>query len=69
MNQRYAMLVLTALVLFACERNGKNEWEDIDYSKIARENYRRENDSAYVPPPSVIGCVDDDLYNCRVRRY
>ena len=69
MISRLVLIVILALPLAACSRNGADEWEDIDYAKIARDNYRRENDSAYVPPPSVIGCVDDDLYNCRVRRY
>jgi hypothetical protein len=58
-----ALAILTLLPLTACSRAGSNEWENIDYSRIARENYRRENDAAYTPP-TVSGCVDDDLYNC-----
>ena len=69
MISRLTLIILFVLPLVACSRNGSNEWEDIDYAKIARDNYRRENDSGYVPPPTVIGCVDDDLYNCKVRRY
>lgn len=60
------LLMCGALCLTACEKVGKNEWSDIDYARIARENYQRQNDSYYTPP-SVLGCVDDDLYNCRVR--
>ena len=59
----FALLCL--LLLIACARNGGNEWQNLDYSRIARENYRRENDQSYTPP-TVSGCVDDDLYNCPV---
>lgn len=41
-----------------------NEWQNIDYSSVYRKAGQRENDSGYVQP-SVVGCVDDDLYNCR----
>ena len=41
-----------------------NEWQNIDYSSVYRKAGQRENDSSYTQP-SVIGCVDDDLYNCR----
>ena len=63
MRNRIALAALSLLLLGACEKNGKKEWEDLDYSRIARENYRRENDPTYTPP-TVTGCVDDDLYNC-----
>lgn len=69
MNTRIALIIVSLLTLCGCEKNGKNEWEDLDYARIARENYRRENDATYVPPPSVNGCVDDDLYNCSAGRY
>lgn len=59
-------LFLSVLALAACERTGGNDWDGMDYAKIARENYRRENDATYVPP-TVTGCVDDDLYNCSGR--
>jgi len=59
------LVILSLLMLTGCARTGGNEWENLDYSRIARENYRRENDQSYTPP-SVIGCVDDDLYNCPV---
>ena len=61
-------LVSLVLLLTACEKVGKNEWSDIDYSRVARDNYQNQNDSYYVPPPSVIGCVDDDLINCNRRQ-
>jgi hypothetical protein len=38
----------------------------LDYSRIAQQNQARENDANYRPPvPTVIGCSDDDLYNCK----
>lgn len=61
----YSLVLPALLALGACEKVGKNEWSDIDYARVARENYNRENDKFYVPPPSVLGCTDDDLYNCR----
>ena len=66
---KHALLAacLAALVLSACEKEGKDEWSEIDYARIARDNYRKENDSYYIPPPNVTGCTDDDLYNCRTR--
>ena len=66
MKTRIIFAVLTLLLLGACEKNGKNEWEDLYYARIARENYRRENDRGYTPP-TVSGCVDDDLFNCNPR--
>ncbi|NBO18832.1 MAG: hypothetical protein EBV03_06335 [Proteobacteria bacterium] len=60
-------LLIALLLACGCERVGKDEWSDIDYARIAKENYQRQNDSYYTPP-SVLGCVDDDLYNCRTRR-
>lgn len=69
MTARIPLILMVLAMLIGCHRNGQDEWQDIDYSKIARENYRRENDRAYIPPPSVLGCVDDDLYNCRPTRY
>ena len=64
MKTRVLLLAMILLTLDGCAKNGKSEWENLDYARIARENYRRENDATYVPPPSVSGCVDDDLYNC-----
>jgi len=64
----YSLVVISALLFPACARNSADDWEDIDYVKIAGENYHRENDTSYTAP-SVIGCVDDDLYNCKVKKY
>ena len=63
----YPVLLLALMLTAACEKVGKNEWSEIDYSRVARDNYNRQNDGNYVPP-SVLGCVDDDLYNCNRRR-
>ncbi len=63
MKSSCVLVLLLLMILPACQRQS-NEWEGMDYAKIARENYRRENDNAYIPPPSVTNCVDDDLYNC-----
>ena len=61
--------VIAMLLVVACSgMPGKkhSEWDDLDYSKIARERY--DNDYQY-KPPTALGCVDDDLYNCNsVRR-
>jgi len=67
MKNHRSLLFIAFLLLPACEKVGKNDWSNIDYARVARENYRRENDSNYVPLPSVLGCTDDDLYNCRSR--
>lgn len=64
MNLR-AFLMLALLAASGCSKPGQDDWSNIDYARIARENYRRENDSGYTPP-RVTGCVDDDLYNCPV---
>ena len=40
----------------------QKEWDGIDYSKV-RDRDIYENDSSYTPP-SVIGCTNDDLFNC-----
>ena len=64
MMERFALTMVALITVSACERVGKNEWEDLDYSRVSSQYRNRENDSSYTPPPSVIGCVDDDLYNC-----
>lgn len=60
-----AMLICSLLLLTDCAKAGQDDWSNIDYARIARENYRRENDASYTPPV-VTGCVDDDLINCPV---
>jgi hypothetical protein len=62
------LCILPVLVLAGCKRTDRNEWADIDYARIARENYQRENDTQYVPP-NVLGCADDDLHNCPTGSY
>ncbi len=53
-------------LLMACAPK-HNEWQDIDYSSVYRRSGERENDSGYTPPRSgsIMGCVDEDLYNCK----
>ena len=53
---------LTLLLLAACASQ-HNAFQDIDYTHVYERYQQRENDPGYTPP-SVIGCVDDDLYNC-----
>lgn len=57
--------LMTALAAVAalpgCGSRGHGAWDSPDYSRV----YQRvkDNDSGYIAP-SVINCVDDDLYNC-----
>ena len=62
MAARFCMLLM-ALLFTGCGNSApaSNPWEDIDYSKVHQPT--TENDPAYTAP-SVVGCVDDDLYNC-----
>ena len=59
---------ITVMMLFACgacAQKGGDDWSNIDYSKVYRAaGERRDNDARY-KSPSVLGCVDDDLFNCR----
>lgn len=57
----FCVVMLSALLLTACSSNRQAGWNDIDYSRVHATG--RENDSAYTQP-SVLNCVDDDLYNC-----
>jgi len=61
-GQMYTVL-LALVVISACAPH-QSAWDTIDYSRLARENQARENDPNYVQP-SVVGCADDDLYNCK----
>ena len=56
--------MLTLCVLSACAGSKRSQWDDLDYAPVYRAYEQRENDSRYTQP-NVIGCVDDDLYNCR----
>ncbi len=63
-----ALPILLALSLgcSACAGGQKhNEWDDIDYTGVYKRAEKRESDSSYKLPPTVRGCVDDDLYNCK----
>ena len=67
MNRLFIAVLISICAVGGCA-SAKDDWSNIDYEKIARENHRRENDSGYVPPISVTACVDDDLYNCNPKR-
>lgn len=60
--------IIAVMVLFACgacAQQKQNTWDNIDYSKVYKAaGERRDIDTGY-RAPSVVGCVDDDLYNCR----
>ena len=60
--------LMTVMVLFlcgACAQQKSDDWSNIDYSKVYKAaGERRDIDSGY-KAPSVIGCVDDDLFNCK----
>jgi hypothetical protein len=55
------MLLVT---MAACSGSRNSQWDNLDYAAIARAHQARENDSGY-RQPSIVSCVDDDLYNCR----
>jgi len=62
MHSPYIM-VATALIMLAGCAPPHSQWDDIDYSSVYKK--AQENDPNYTPPiQSVVGCVDDDLYNC-----
>ena len=62
------LCALPVVLLSGCKHSSNDDWRNIDYARIARDNYRLENDTQYVPP-NVLGCVDDDLYNCPTYSY
>lgn len=62
--QRLILILMAALTitpLAACAKKSSHDW-DGSYTRVYQR--ARENDSGYVQP-SVVNCVDDDLYNCR----
>jgi hypothetical protein len=67
LTTRHMLALLIVCLLAACATaRQQSQWDDIDYSRIAQQNQARENDANYRPPvPTVIGCSDDDLYNCK----
>lgn len=65
MFARFVPLFCTITLAASACAGKKDEWSDIDYSKVYRAaGERRDIDSGY-KSPTVLGCVDDDLYNCR----
>lgn len=60
MGFRLSILLLAVLTLASCAK--KTSVWDGNYGRV----YERagENDSSYTAP-SVAGCVDDDLFNCK----
>lgn len=56
------------LLLTACAGGMQQNdvWSDMDYSSVYRKAGQRENDNSY-KAPTIINCVDDDLYNCNPR--
>jgi hypothetical protein len=66
MSQASALYyTMTLCVVTACAGGGQaSRWENIDYTPVYRAYEKRQNDAGYTAP-SVVGCVDDDLYNCR----
>lgn len=61
---RHISMIMVMCVLVDCAPRG-NDWQNIDYSSVYRRAKGYENDSSYTPPRSVLGCVDEDLYNCK----
>jgi hypothetical protein len=59
---RVAPLLLIFMLAACANYKQQKEWDDIDYSKV-RGRGAYENDNNYVIP-SVLSCIDDDLYNC-----
>jgi hypothetical protein len=52
---------LSLMLLPGCMMSPHDAIQSLDYSRIKAAAH--ENDTNYTPP-SVVGCVDDDLYNC-----
>lgn len=49
----------------ACASSGGDQWSDLDYSNVYRAaGEGRDIDSTY-RQPTVVGCVNDDLYLCK----
>lgn len=59
----FATIFIVFIVSGCAAQKRQQQWGDIDYSKV-RNREARENDNNYTPP-SVVSCVDDDLYNCK----
>lgn len=61
-----AILLAAALTCSACGGGSRktDDWDNIDYTNVYRKAAQREADRVY-KLPTVRGCVDDDLFNCR----
>lgn len=60
----FSSILFIGLVVAGCaSQKRQQKWNDIDYSKV-RDRSARENDSNYTQP-TIVGCVDDDLINCK----
>ena len=57
----YIFSVLAVLCTTGGCAKRRSSWDSPDYSRVYQR--ARENDSGYTAP-SVLNCVDDDLYNC-----
>jgi hypothetical protein len=64
MHQRFLPVLAALYFLPACANKSHGNWDNIDYTPVYKAYENRQNDSSY-QQPSVISCVDDDLYNCR----
>jgi protein involved in sex pheromone biosynthesis len=61
---RHLFIVAMALLMLSnCSSHQKQNWDNIDYSKV-KNRAARDNDNNYTQP-TVIGCTDDDLINCK----
>ena len=57
----YIISVLAMLLTTSGCAKRRSSWDSPDYSRVYQRAH--ENDSGYTAP-SVLNCVDDDLYNC-----
>ena len=65
MRHLFSISLMTLCVLAGCGgKTSRSQWEDIDYTPVYRAYEGHQNDTRYTQP-SIIGCVDDDLYNCK----
>lgn len=64
MNHHLASYMMTLCVVTACGGGKHDQWKDIDYRSVYKAYEQRQIDTGYTQP-SIIGCVDDDLYNCK----
>ena len=57
-------VLVMACFLAACAGGKRNQWDDVDYTPVYKAYESRQNDAGYTQP-TITGCVDDDLYNCK----